>query len=149
MMQLLCLTPTYLQVLVGCDPVPPHSQHADNVVFVWKELCLLRLVRFLKSHSTRVKKKEDEHTSISVKSRSERKMFLPPESTIISTPSPPVSSKTTDSRSDEPLSTGITLASHRKEQQHDSMSQRSKHQICQHTLIQVVVFAVYNGGNRF
>lgn len=38
--------------------------------------------------------------------------FLPPESTTISTPSPPVSSITADSSSDELLNTGITLASH-------------------------------------
>lgn len=37
---------------------------------------------------------------------------VPPESTIISTPNPPVSSRTTDSRSEEPLYTGITLAVH-------------------------------------
>lgn len=35
---------------------------------------------------------------------------LPPQSTTTSTPNPPVSSRTTDSRSDAPLYTGITLA---------------------------------------
>ncbi len=41
-------------------------------------------------------------------------MHLPPESMTISTPSPPVSSKTTGSRSDAPSYTGITLALHTK-----------------------------------
>lgn len=52
-MQLLYLTLAHLQVFVGCDPVPPHPQHADDVMFVWEELRLLRLLFFLQKHCTR------------------------------------------------------------------------------------------------
>lgn len=46
---------THLQVFVGCDPVPPHSQHTDDVMFVWEELCLLwRLL--LQTHYTQIVK---------------------------------------------------------------------------------------------
>lgn len=54
-MQLLCPILTYLQFLVGCDPVSPDSQHTNNIVFMWKELCLLRLVLFLQSYYKRFK----------------------------------------------------------------------------------------------
>lgn len=49
---------THLQVFVGCDPVPPHSQHTDDVMFVWEELCLLwRLL--LQTHYTQMVKFTD------------------------------------------------------------------------------------------
>lgn len=51
-------------------------------------------------------------------------MCLPPESMTISTPSPPVSSRTTGSRSDESLYTGITFTLHTNTQQHDITSQK-------------------------
>lgn len=52
MMLLLRLTLTHLQVLVGRDPVPPHSQHTDDVMLVWEELHLFWFLVFLQTHCT-------------------------------------------------------------------------------------------------
>lgn len=38
---------TDLQVLVGCDPVSPHSQYTDDVMLVRTELLLLSLLLLL------------------------------------------------------------------------------------------------------
>lgn len=48
---------------------------------------------------------------------------LPPESTTMSTPSPPVSSISTDSRSEEPSYTGITLAFHTNAKWQETISE--------------------------
>lgn len=55
-MQLLNLTLTNLQVFVGRDPVPPHSQHTDDVMFVWEELCLLWLLLLLQTNYSNIAK---------------------------------------------------------------------------------------------
>lgn len=41
MMQLLCLTVTHLQLFVRRDPVSPHPEDTDDVMFVRQELRLL------------------------------------------------------------------------------------------------------------
>lgn len=57
------------------------------------------------------------------------KKNLPPESTTMSTPSPPVSSISTDSRSEEPSYTGITLAFHANAKWQETISEIFKKEL--------------------
>lgn len=47
------LTLIDLKVFVGCDPVPPNSQHTNDVMFVWKKLHVIWLwLLLLQTHWT-------------------------------------------------------------------------------------------------